>query len=244
MEELLKQLLEMLEKNCQRHKIIIIETSGNLYHDKVVDVLKNHYDQLSLSIWNSTEYGSQPNKRWDNGKIITSLTELMVEIKDADLVLIPSLSRELLVKGALCMSDTSSSHALQLALMQRKMIMALDSEVNLKLDHWKLQKLDANEAYIQNLLLFRNKLIDFGVQFVTIIEFPDLFKQWLSECSSVRKDNRITEKHQCASASKTKIITYQDVVGQDELVLPDDAKLTELAQDYVQGKAISNKLTK
>jgi len=233
MEELLKQLFELMEKNRQKQKIVIIETSSHLYHDKIFSTLKKYYNQLDISIWPSTEYGNESHKQLETGIIIPNQETLMSMIKEANLILILSFSRDLLVKGALCMSDTSSSYALQVAIMQQKLIIAVDSGINLKLEHWKLQDLDKNEAYNQSLNLFREKLVDFGVQFTTIFEFSDIFTQWITRYPSFKPSDGESCLKQC-----TKTLTYQDVIGKHEITLTRNTKLTELAQDYVRDNKI------
>jgi len=238
MEDLLKKLLELMEKNHQKQKVVIIETNSQLYHNNVVKELKKNQVKLTLSIWPSTDYGTTVNEAWEGGTVIPNQEALIGIIDDADLVLIPSFSHDLLVKGALCMSDTSSSYALQVALMKKKAIVALDSGINLALDHWQLQGLDANEKYNRSLALFREKLVDFGVEFISIIEFPDFFSQWINTNSA----SQIEEGKRSESRDKKAIITHQDVAGKHEIILDSDAKLTELAQDYIRDNGVNMRL--
>ena len=231
MEELLKQILTLVEQKISKKRVIIIETSSNLYCKNMAEVLKKHEDKLELLVWKSTEYGNSVGYAWENTEVILTQEDLLTKIKDTSLVLIPCLSRDLLAKGALCMSDTSSSYALQVALMQKKAIMALDSEINVASDQVRLQGFDANENYHQMLDIYRDKLIHFGVAFLSIFDFSRIFEHWIKEHDLSSSND----------AHQPMILTYQDVVGKKEVTMNSNMKMTEMAKDYIRDNGVAVK---
>jgi len=234
MEEILKQLLAFIESQQQKQEILIIETNSQLYQENIASTLESYQKQLRFFIWPSTEYGSAESSQWKEGTILQTHKALMEAMETVDLVLIPSFSRDLLVKGALCMSDTSSSYALQLALMKKKSVVAIDSGINMTLEHWQLQGMDANTAYNNSLALFKDKLVNLGVNFVTVFDFSDFFSRWMKTQLPALFEGKLVEK----SEKSADVRTYQDVVGQREITLKPHTKLTNLAQDYLRDKDV------
>ena len=228
MEKLLKQIIELIEKERPKYQIVIIETSCSLYEVDVANILNQNTEKLDISIWKSNEYGGAKHQILGNATTITSEDELIDKIKAATLVLIPCLSRDLLVKGALCISDSSSSYALQIALMKGKTIIAMDSGTNLKSEYSRLQGFNTNYNYYQTLKVYHDKLVGLGVKIVSIFDFSNTFNYCL-ENARPSVENKI---------DNPSILTRRDVVGKKTITLNHNTKLTELAKDYIMDNDI------
>lgn len=255
-EDLVKYITSEILKNFNK-KVLVFLSAGEIALEDIFNTL-NSYDLLNYSFV-ITDGGKEviPKKFMDNfkGEEICKRNILIKKIKEADLILIPILNRNILAKVSLGISDDLITLGIQHSLMMSKNILALEDEFNPQHPMNISFGYNKNKAYNKLILGYKSTLEDMGIIFTDSINFNKymdklLYKKYLMKY----KDDTVTEnienthvvensyREDNYKVFKDKILTLEDLgkyLQGKNIYLKKDVIITPLASEFMYNKKIS-----
>lgn len=243
----IKQIIEKILKGQLKKKVFLMIDGSDVYVKEVVKIL-NKYDRLQYNYIESesSKYFTELDKVRCMGDKLNSLEEIEDAIENADLILVPFLTRNTLAKISLGIADDILTNSIQLAIMMNKTIIALDSLCNPNSESNKIKKLNLNTAYNKILFNYKNTVEQFGVKLIPIYELHQDIERTLnsSDIQKIQNNNYNEESKDKAinvrtiKDEKISYITKKDIEGKESLHINKDIRLTHLAKEYILENSI------
>lgn len=244
-EELIKaitiQVLGMFYK-----KVLIFVSGGVVNIKEEFETLKE-FDNLKYSAVLSDSARSVIPKQFIevlNADIIEDKKSMSQKINEADFILIPVMTRNILAKTAVGIRDTFITTGISEAIMKNKKIIAVkdsfdpDNPVNISLGY------SQNKAYNEMLKNYMKTLEGFGVCFINAFELKKAIGTLLcmedSNRNTIGDNNRIIIKETSQTTLKG-IITKSDLIplgNCKNIKLLKGTVITPLAKDYIDSENI------
>lgn len=167
-------------------------------------------DSFAVSLENTLPFGAK----------CAEPAEIKAAIQQSQCIFIPQITQESLTKGALCLADNAGLFALQYALQQQKPILAIQPDFYQQYE---------NQNYQRMMRYYEEVLTRLGICFVPHSQIKAKLQACLTPSVETPKQT---------PTGLSGYVTYEDVVNQHEIHLQPDAKLTNLAKDYIREQQI------
>lgn len=245
-EELVRNMLQNLLPKWNKRMIIFL-SGGSVNTEILLKVLAD-FDHRNYDIVLS-ESGkmmiSTAGIEALNGNVINSFSELEKSLEEAEIVLIPVMTRNTLSKAALGIADNLVTTGIARALMMGKEVLAVKDSFDVHHPINQVQGLAHNQVYNDMLKGYETQLKKFGVKFIPIEEFkPTLqnkINQDLSAKTNVFDGGVSVENNQLTTISEkvkvdAAILTAGDIRKYEQhgvIQIKPSTIVTPLARDFI-----------
>lgn len=241
----LKKMIEKLLYSQYEKKALIILTGGNSYSEEIFKILSKYNNVKYDYVISENSLKVDGIEKWESiGQKIEGIEPIYEALKDAEYIVIPFLTRNTLAKVATGIADNEVTTSIQLALMMGKTVISVDTSWNPESELAKLMKLNNNKAYNKMLFDYKAKAMELGMSSVPVYNLENEINRCLHKDVSkneIYEKNTNDEKNSneyvagdSADKNGTNFITQEEIMGKDTLYLPQNGKLTHLAQEYVR----------
>lgn len=244
-EELIKaitiQVLSMFYK-----KVLIFVSGGVVNIKEEFETLKEFNNLKYSAVLSDSAKNVIPKQfiKVLNADVIEDKKSMSQKINEADFILIPVMTRNILAKTALGIRDTFITTGISEAIMKNKKIIAVkdsfdpDNPVNISLGY------SQNAMYNEMLKSYMKTLESFGVSFINAFELKKTIGTLLcvedSKAAPISDINRIITK-ETSQATLKGIITKSDLLPLGDcrnIKLVKGTVITPLAKDYIDSENI------
>jgi hypothetical protein len=243
-EDLLRQVLGCILPSL-RKRVLLFLGGGTMNMGLVAEVLSG-FPLCQYSMVVADDYPGVPSaeglSRLD-GKRIRTLPEADEALRDAELVLVPVVSRNTLSKVALGIADDLLTEGIAEALMLGKEVIAIRDDYD-PLNRLQVSAgLSANSAYNSMIAGYEQKLGEFGVKIINLSEFRETLADRL-DLTKLLPAQQQKQEHgllpQDPFEVQSSILTLADVQkGQGgKLIAKPGTIMTPLAKEYVDAHHI------
>ena len=171
-----------------------------------------------------------------NNRNLDCCENVLNTVLESNLILVPVLTRNTLVKVAVGIQDGIVTTGLATAIMRNIPMIAVKDNYHPDSEQTNIAAFNQNTAYNKMLLDHEEKLRSYGVKLVDGCEFDTTVKQnlypWLfNDVAPVAEGKPLDYQ------IESMIITYQDLAGIPHgaiVALPKQAVVTPLAMDFIQ----------
>lgn len=192
-----------------------------------------------------------------NNKLLNCKAELTKAVRDADLILIPAMTRNTLAKCATGIEDNLVTTGIAEALMMNKQIIAVKDSFdpenynNISLGYNK------NPVYNKFILGYKDVLTDFGIQFIDSENLKSTMKdKFLINTNILSVDKTKEDEHQGINELNLEskninkevlsgVLTTEDIIvasnNSKEIYVKKGIIITPLARDYIDNNKIEIK---
>jgi hypothetical protein len=244
-EDLVRDMLQNLLP--ERNKKMIIFLSGGSVHTEILLKVLADFEHKNYEIVLS-ENGKMtiPNAAIEalQGKMIQSFFELEKSLSEAEIVLIPVMTRNTLSKVALGIADNLLTTGIARALMMAKEVLAVKDSFDPDHPVNRLEELAHNRVYNDMLKSYEIKLEHFGVKFIPLEEFKSVLsnKMNLGNAKTKVEEHLVPAQinHQAAIIDTVKvdssILTAGDIrkyKHHDVIQIKPTTIVTPLAKDFI-----------
>jgi ethanolamine utilization protein len=267
MEQLIKpivtQILSMMNK-----RVLLFISGGAVNVKDIFNTLSSykivHYDIVHTD--NSNKVISDEYIKNLNANLIDCKDKMVKAIKEADVILVPVMTRNTLSKCALGISDNLVTLGIAESLMMNKEIIAVkdsfdpSNNVNISLGYSK------NPVYNNFISDYEKRLVSFGIKFIDSEELDEILQQKLNlnlnlKINKCDKKNCEVEPNNFQKEEKKElnfnveneknrkvlsgVLTLEDIMvevdGDKEIHVKQGALITSLAKDYIYNNNIEVK---
>lgn len=167
-------------------------------------------------------------------EIIEKNSEILSELRYADFVLVPSLTRNTLSKVALGIQDTQVTLGIAEAFMLNKKIFIVKDGADFENPLRISMGMTHNENYNKMIETYFEKLEDYGAQLINSGELFNTILNFIGAKTTPKKENNFL---QSAVHLKHNIITLHDILSIPKgknIFIKEGAVITPLAADYIR----------
>lgn len=167
-------------------------------------------------------------------EIIEKNSEILSELRNADFVLVPALTRNTLSKVALGIQDTRVTLGIAEAFMLNKKIFVVKDGADFENPLRISMGMTHNENYKKMFETYFRKLEDYGAQLINSGELFNTVLNFIGAKTTNKKENNFL---QSAVYLKHNVITLQDILAipkEKNIFIKEGAKITPLASDYIR----------
>lgn len=263
MEQLLKPIVTQI-LNMMNKRVLLFISGGAVNVRDIFNTLSSykivHYDIVRTD--NSNKVISEEYIKNLNGNLIDCKAKMVKAIKEADVILVPVMTRNTLSKCAVGIADNLVTLGIAESLMINKEIIAVkdsfdpSNNVNISLGYSK------NPVYNNFISDYEKRLISFGIKFINSEELDEILQQKLklnlkmNKCeqknygAKLNNSGKEEELNFNAEVEKGKkvlsgVLTLEDIMveadGSKEIHVKKGALITSLAKDYIYNNNIEVK---
>ncbi len=265
MEQLLKPIVTQI-LNMMNKRVLLFISGGAVNIKDIFNTLSSykivHYDIVCTDSSNKVISGEYIKNL--NGNLIDCKSNMVKAIKEADVILVPVMTRNTLSKCALGISDNLVTLGIAESLMMNKEIITVkdsfdpSNSVNISLGYSK------NPFYNNFISDYEKRLTSFGIKFINSQELDEILQQKLNlnlrlnKCDNENyevKPNELKkeEKKELNFNVEVKkdrkilsgVLTLEDIMGaadkDKEIHVKQGALITSLAKDYIYNNNIEVK---
>jgi Flavoprotein. len=233
--EIVREVVNSILNDKKSRKALLFITGGAVNINEIFNALSEIDGYAYDAVISESASNVIPETLLNSlrAEVITSKSQMTSVIKEANIILIPVLTRNTLAKAALGISDNLVTLGIQEAIMMGKKIVAVkdscdpNEPVNVALGFTK------NAAYNQMLLEYMKRLGNMGVTFI----HSSQIKEFIGRAASEKKDEAVFKKKEVSG-----VVTRNDVSVMAEkgepLYIKYGSVITPLAMDYIEDNGI------
>ncbi|MBP3039888.1 hypothetical protein J9303_10355 [Bacillaceae bacterium Marseille-Q3522] len=247
MEELLRNLWNELRPLLEK-KLLIFLSGGSVNTDILLKILKEQKNARYMFVLTESREKMTDIKslRQISGQLVNTMEDLENSLREAELILIPVMTRNTLAKAALGIADNLVTTGIARAIMLQKEVIAVRDSFNPQHEWNRVNGLSNNNAYNQMLAQYERQLQFFGVKFVDLVEFQSTLKEKLTPPAMTKAADATSAGNSplTEAATESAIITMAEInrFGSQEIIpLKAGTIITPLAKEYLDQHEIKIK---
>ncbi|MDF3000759.1 MAG: hypothetical protein K0Q48_878 [Bacillota bacterium] len=177
-------LLNWIERVVDKREkqALVLITGGSRYVQEIFEVLTEYRDVRYYSILSDNASQIEVLEKWKSiGSSIDDPHRMKEIIRSSNCLILPTLTRNTLAKIAMGIADNEITTAVQLGLLWRKPVIAVDASWNPDSEFSVLSELNGNQAYKNLLYRHRDEAEALGMNSVGISGLRQALKKAFSE---------------------------------------------------------------